>query len=190
MATGTLEQAVQNGRMVEDEPLYEIVNGERVEIPHMGLYAGSIANVLAFLMNQFAFPRKLGFAFVETLFQLLPGRPNRRPDVAFVARERWAEPPYAVGEDPAAWNVIPNAAIEVISPSNVADSVETKLLDYFEAGVELVWVIYPRQQRIYVYETPANARVLGINDELEGGTVLPGFRLKVADLFNALQKQA
>ena len=59
-----------------------------------------------------------------------------------------------------------------------------------EAGVELVWVIYPRQQRIYVHESPAETRVLQVGDELDGGKVLPGFLLKLADLFGALQPGA
>src|SRR5947207_9928759 len=113
MASGTLEQSPANGRLILDEPLYEVVNGERREIAPMGLYAGSIANVLAFLINQFAFPRKLGFAFMEVLFAMKPGKPERRPDVAFVATQDWTEPPYAVGDDPRAWRVVPGLAVEV-----------------------------------------------------------------------------
>ena len=55
--------------------------------------------------------------------------------------------------------------------------------EYFRAGVRLVWVIYPDLNQVYVYESPSKVRILHQSDELDGGTVLPGFRLKVAALF-------
>lgn len=190
MTSATIEHKPANGQVVLDEPLYEIINGEFREVEPMGVFAGSIANVLCFLLNQHAFPRRLGFAFVEVVFDLMPGKPNRRPDVAFVTKENLAKSPLPVGQDPAAWKVVPSIAVEVISPTNMAAAVEEKIVEYFNAGVELVWVIYPLQERIYVHESPSQARVLGINDELESGSVLPGFRLKIADLFGALRQEA
>ena len=47
---------------------------------------------------------------------------------------------------------------------------------------------YPLQRRIHVYETPRQSRILDENDELDGATVLPGFRVKIADLFAPLTK--
>ena len=81
MATADLQPVI-------DEPLYEIVNGERVEVPSMGARAGRIANLLAFLLNEFARPRRLGEAMVEILFLMRPDLPQRRRDVAFVSAER------------------------------------------------------------------------------------------------------
>jgi Uma2 family endonuclease len=60
------------------------------------------------------------------------------------------------------------------------------LLDYFNAGIVLVWVIYPRHRWIYVYRSPTDVRVLTEADELDGDAAIPGFRLKIADLFAAL----
>jgi Uma2 family endonuclease len=188
MVSGTLEQAVAPGPNIADEPLYEIVNGERVEIPHMGALAGTLASFLVGWLNQFAAPKKLGFAVSEVMFNFGPGRQQRRPDVAFIRWERW-KAPTDIRDDPQAWEVVPSLAIEVVSPSNSATEIEGRVLEYFDAGVELVWVIHPRHQRIYVHESPTQTRVLGATDELDGANVLPGFRLKIADLFAALQPQ-
>jgi Uma2 family endonuclease len=60
--------------------------------------------------------------------------------------------------------------------------------EYFGAGVELVWVVYPLQRSIQVFASASESRVLGESDELDGGGVLPGFRLKISELFAAAAK--
>src|ERR1043166_4611361 len=70
--------------------LYEVVNGEIRELPPMGAFEVSLANLLAKLIDRFAGPRDLGEAFVEMLFLLDLARAlQRRPDVAFVSYKRW-----------------------------------------------------------------------------------------------------
>ena len=169
----------------ETDALFEMVDGQRREIPRMGALAATIATFLATYLNIFAWPHKLGFAVVEAMFQLPAGRPQRRPDVAFVGAERWraSSPP---ANDPSAWDVVPTIAAEVVSPSNTAEGIEEKLQDYFSAGVQLVWVIYPVIRRVYVYESLTQVHILTATDALEGGDGLPGFRLPLADLFAGL----
>ena len=120
-------------RAPASDELYEVVNGERKEIPPMGAYAGTLASFLSVHLNIFGWQHKLGFAVVEVLFQLVVGRPQRRPDVAFVSYSRWSGPPEPV-EDPAAWEVVPTLAVEINSPTNTADEIEAKLQDYFVQG--------------------------------------------------------
>jgi Uma2 family endonuclease len=170
----------------ETDALYEIVDGERREIPRLGALAATVATLLATHLNVFALPRKLGFAVVEAMFQLQAGRPQRRPDVAFVAMDRWRASHPPADNDPPAWDVVPAVAVEVISPTNTADDIEKKLQDYFAAGVGLVWVVYPVLQRVYVYTSLTDIRIVTATDALDGGTVLPGFRLPLGDLFAAL----
>lgn len=173
---------------VTDEPLYETIDGERREIPHMGALAGFVASMLLGHLNQFALQRKLGVAVSEVLFRLrTTPLLERRPDLAFVAYERLPNP-VLPERDPAAWAVVPNLAIEVNSPSNTAEEILDKIRDYFATGVELVWVIYPRQRLVYVYQSPTENHILQESDELDGAAVLPGFRLGIAMLFAALVK--
>ena len=109
--------------------------------------------------------------------------------VAFVAYDRWPLE-AAPTDDPPEWELAPNLAVEVISPTNKAEEVIEKIEEYFAAGVQLVWVIYPRQRQVYVFDSPTENRILRESGELDGGTVVPGFRLKIADLFAALVKPA
>jgi Uma2 family endonuclease len=165
--------------------LYEVVNGEKREIPHMGALAGTIASYLLLVLGAFARQHKLGVAVMEVLFQLKDNRHQRRPDLAFVSSKRW-KPLVGVKEDPPAYDVVPNLAVEVVSPSNTAQEILDKLGEYFDAGVELVWVIYPLHRVVYVYTSPTQNAILKETDALDGGQVLPGFRLSLAELFGAL----
>ena len=74
----------------------------------------------------------------------------------------------------------PTWPIEVVSPTNSAVDVQRKIHEYFEAGVSKVWVIYPEQKKIYIYASPTQIQVLQLGDELDGGDLLPGFRLPLS----------
>ncbi len=81
------------------------------------------------------------------------------------------------------WAVVPDLAIEIISLANSADEVAEKLEEYFNACTRQVWVVYPRQSKVYVYTSTTAVRVLALGDDLDGGNILPGFRLAVRELF-------
>lgn len=167
----------------DNDAFYEIIDGERVELPPMSIYSSWIANWLLSFLNEFARARSLRVAVGEMLFRFPPpvGR-SRRPDVAWVSYERWSKdrPMPLEGN---AWEVVPDLAVEVISPSDLAEEVLDKLLEYFRAGVRLVWVVYPVQRVIYAYQSPTQVRILTGADELDGGSVLPAFRLALSVLF-------
>ena len=166
-----------------DEPLYEIINDQRVELPPMSVYATWIASQLFGEMLIFSRAHEVGRPAIEMLFRLpLKESRNRRPDAAFVTYARWAKDRAMPGKDNA-WDVVPDLAVEVVSPNDLAEEILQKLLEYFQAGVRLVWIVYPEQQLIYVFESPTQVRGLTRQDELDGGSVLPGFRLPLAQLF-------
>lgn len=179
-----LEPEIAPPPAVEDG-LYEIVDGERVELPPMGVPENIIAFDLAAAIKEHATPSKLGRAITETLFRLRE-RPNlqRRPDAAFVSYERW--PKNRAIERSNAWDVIPDLVVEVVSPTNLAEEIPTKVREYFEAGVRRAWVIYVHESLVYEYDSPRSIRVLGREDTLDGGQVIPGFRLPLVELFEGI----
>lgn len=166
----------------EDAEHYEIVDGLRVELPPMSVDASIVASDLCVFLWQYGMANNLGKAYTEVLFRLpLPVDRNRRPDVAFVPFDRW--PKNRPGPTANAWEVLPDLMVEVISPSDYMDDVLDKLEEYFDAGVRLVWIVVPQKQVVYVYESPKQIKVLSREDELDGGIVLPGFRLPLQELF-------
>jgi Uma2 family endonuclease len=172
--------------LLDDVERYEVINGVRVEREPMGAFETVLASWLCHLINSFAAGKKLGLAVSEVLFILdAPRGLKRRPDVAFVSYAHW---PAAVVAREAAWNAIPDLAVEIVSPTNLAEEIDSKITDYFQAQVRQVWVVYPDSGRIYVYQSPTRITVLERTDTLDAGDVLPGFRLPIAQLYEAVTR--
>jgi Uma2 family endonuclease len=164
-----------------DDMLYEVVDGQIVE-KKMSARETEIASILIELIGHFLRTNRLGKVVGEMLFRInLEKDLRRRPDVAFVSNARWPFNRRIPKVTP--WDMVPDLAIEVISESNSAYEVQGKIHDYFAAGVARVWVIYPDQAEVYDYGSPTQIEVVKIGQELDGGELIPGFRLAVAVLF-------
>jgi Uma2 family endonuclease len=168
---------------------YEVVDGEFVENPPMGAEQSLLASFLQELMGPFARANKLGRVATETLFLIDRARSlKRRPDLAFVSDQRWPlKQPVPPTE---AWDVIPDLTVEVISESNTANAVVTKIDEYFQAGVRTVWVIYLVNSKVYIYDSPTRVRILQVGDTLEGGDLLPGLQILLSTLFEEGTEEA
>jgi Uma2 family endonuclease len=168
-----------------DKPLFEIIDGAHVELPPMSILASRVTSNLHVELGYYARANAMGAALMETLFRLpLPVDRNRRPDVAFVSAQTIAAAPLQQGSENA-WAVLPELMGEVVSPSDLAEEIIERVGEYFTAGTKLVWVVYPTQRLVYVYTAPHQVRILKDTDELDGGAVLPGFRIPIASLFPA-----
>jgi Uma2 family endonuclease len=172
--------------LYDSEVLYEVVNGKRVELPPMGARECHLAAYLVGFLWPFVRAQHLGRVESELLFLLNAELDmQRRPDVAFVSYKRW--PHERLVPATAAWQVVPNLAVEVVSPTNTAYEVLDKVSEYFQTGVQRVWVVYPNVEQVYVYSSPTSIRVLDRSAELDGEEVLPGFRLPLSELFEREQ---
>ncbi len=149
----------------------------------MSVYAGLVANAFGWNLAAHAGPQNLGRAVSEILFRLPLDPPrNRRPDVAFVSFARWPKDrPVSYRDN--AWEVAPDLVVEVASPTDFAEELLEKTAEYFRAGVRLVWLAYPLIRLVYVYESLTQVRGLTVADELDGGSVPPGFRTPLCALF-------
>lgn len=166
---------------------YELVDGELVEVMPVNLPHGRIAGRLARYLDQFVEEHGGGRVYVEAGFVLnVPGDPERvrGPDVAFVSDETLA----AAGGEPrkSFARLAPDLAIEVHSPENARDArgFHQKIRDYLDAGVRLIWAIYPDGRYATALHLDGSARLLRESEALDGEHVLPGFRLPLAKLFD------
>ena len=105
------------------------------------------------------------------------------PDVGFIARSQL--PKGGIARD-AISKLIPDLAVEVISESNTPKEMDRKLRDYFEAGVRLVWCVYPKERKAIAYTSPSRKKEIGTDGVLDGGKVLPGFELPLREVFAVL----
>jgi Uma2 family endonuclease len=160
---------------------YELIEGVLHRMSPAGNEASAIALRIGGRIDAFAFERRLGTVTGADGGYFFGRDPDtvRAPDVAFVRAGRLPPPAEREGYSP----VIPDLAVEVVSPNDSAREVAEKVAFYLANGVPLVWVVRPRPRTVTVHRAGGEPVVLGEGDVLDGGEVLPGFRLPVADLF-------
>ncbi len=165
-----------------EKRLCELVDGVLVE-KTLGFLESVVAVALIRALESFVREHDLGLvAGPDGMLQLAPGL-VRIPDVSFVRWERL--PGGKIPAEPVP-DLAPDLAVEVLSPSNTAGELERKLADYFTAGVSLVWLIDPRARMATALSGVDDRRALTEADSLDGGQVLPGFTLPLAELFARL----
>ncbi len=161
---------------------YELLRGELIEMSPTSAVHGVIAARLLFLISAHIYATRAGQVFAaETGFKLSTNPDTvLAPDIAYVSAER-AKPltdKFA--------SIAPDLAVEVVSPGNSASELNQKIALYFQAGTQQVWIVYPKTRTIHIYSAPNQIVVLSREDELDGGNVLPGFKLPLETLFSVL----
>lgn len=165
-----------------EDRLCELYYGTLVE-KTMGYVESGIGMNIGSVLRDFVRSGRLGIVTgADGMIRLL-GHQIRIPDVAFVSRERL---PGGVVPDKPIPDLVPDLAVEVLSDSNTRREMENKLREYFTAGVRLVWYVDPVQRTIDAFTSPTDIHRLSEADILTGGEVLPGFEVKVAELFELL----
>ena len=167
---------------LEPEGHYEVVRGIVVEKPAMGAFETWIASELFGWLMRSAEVKGLGRIVSEMLFCLDAAADlKRRPDLAFISYQRW--PRDRAVPRTAAWDVVPDLAIEIIRPTSLAREVPVKVAEYFQHGVRSVWVVYPIEEQVYVYDSVTSVRILTRADRLAVPSILPQFELPLECLF-------
>ena len=163
-----------------EKHLCELVDGILVE-KTVGHYESMTGMRLGILIGIYLQTHKLGEVFgTDGFMKLKPGL-VRIPDVSFVSKARLKAAkirPWGKIQP-----LVPELAVEVLSRGNTKQEMAEKLVEYFEAGVQLVWYIDPRVPQVTVYRSPDDATVLKAPGELTGDPVLPGLKISLAELF-------
>jgi len=154
---------------------YEFIGGEVVEVVSNQV-ASYVALRVGYFITAYLMQHPIGYATGADGGYVVAGE-RYIPDVGFITRQRQpalSDRPY----NPLA----PDLAVEVLSPTNDPHDMRIKVGNYLTAGT-VVWVIRPDTRTVEVYTPGAPVRRLGIDGTLDGGAVLPGFSLAVADIF-------
>jgi Uma2 family endonuclease len=162
---------------------YELVKGQLIEMPPTGDMHGVVAMDFGRIMGNFIVENDLGLVVgTDTGFVLFTNPDTvRAPDIAFISKARLTP---LTGKY---FTIAPDLAVEVISPSESASEINDKILEYFEAGVKLVWLLYPKSRTIHVYTAADEVKIIKVGAILDGRDVLPGFQMAVSDVFKRLQ---
>jgi Uma2 family endonuclease len=166
-----------------DGKKYELIDGELRVAPPAGDNHGRIGVQIILAIGAFDPQRKLGQSWAASRFQVAPGF-GPAPDMAFIATANLPDRSYGAVAGK------PDLAVEVWSPGDLdtathRSQARAKIRRYQTAGVSIVWAINPPARTVEVYHPNQTGpvQVLGINDELSGEDVIPGFTMPVKALF-------
>lgn len=165
-------------RMPAGNMRHELVNGELITMAPAGAEHGEIAVAIAIRLGTYVREHRLGQTYSSDTGFVLSRNPDtvRAPDASFVKGERVVRvKEYFPGA--------PDLAIEVISPGDSYSEVEAKVREYLRAGSLMVIVIDPAERTATIRTPSAPTQYLSINDTLDGGDVVPGWRLPLRELF-------
>ncbi len=160
----------------------ELVRGELIMMsPGMGRHGAVGARVLGELIA-FVRANRLGEVFDSSTGYVLSRNPDtvREPDVSFLTTERLKDQDLDAFLEGA-----PDLAVEVLSPSNTAAEMHSKMEEYFDAGCPVMWVVDPLRRSVVIYRPGASPTILAENDTLTEAELLPGFSLVVREIFPA-----
>lgn len=162
---------------------YELVEGKLYEMPPPGQRHGRVTLRAGMLLETYAQQHQLGRVIAGDPGFLLGRDPDtvRAPDVAFVSYQRLP----ADREFPLQYNdIVPEIAIEVVSPSDTERYIREKAQSWLQSGVREVWAVDPATRQLTVYRPGQDSLVLQEGDTLADSTPLPGFTCFVADFFS------
>ncbi|MFN5865209.1 MAG: Uma2 family endonuclease, partial [Pseudanabaena sp.] len=163
---------------------YELVDGELVNMGNSGALHGYTCSILVMALMNYILPRQLGIILdSSTAFTMKNGN-KRSPDISFVSKEKLK----GLTELPDGFlDGSPDLAIEVLSPNNTISEIDQKIVEYFENGSRLVWVINLKLHYVLVYRSAQEPdRLLKQSDFLDGEDVIEGFTMPFSELFQKL----
>ena len=162
---------------------FELINGELIEMAPTGEQHGLIAGVLFAHILSFDPRFELGIPAVEAGYYAPHDRRTLlSPDVAF-RRTDGDAPPLSKTFVP----IMPDLAVEIVSPSNTMPQIRRKAAIYLQHGAQLVWIIIPNKKTAEVCKLDEEGGIqtesIAADGSLSGENVLPGFELPLRRLF-------
>ena len=168
-----------------EDVICELVDGVLVE-KVMSSYESYLAMILGHLLHVFLESHDQGMVLGEGgQLRILPTK-MRVPDVSFI---RWDRLPGGKLPTDRVFKIAPDLAVEILSDGNTIKEMELKLGEYFEAGVRLVWYIDPVSRTAQVYTSREQSETIDTSGTLDGGEVLPGFKLRLGELFERADRR-
>jgi Uma2 family endonuclease len=156
----------------------ELVNGEIIVMSPSGYESDEVATEVAAQLRNWVRPRKLGRVTGSSAGFILPNSDTRAPDVSFVEAERLRRSPRKFAE------LAPDLTVEVKSPSDSVSSLRRKIDDFLTLGTRVGLLINPEKEWVEIRRSGAEAIVLHNGDLITLPDLLPGWEVKVEDLWS------
>ncbi len=159
----------------------ELVEGKVIEMTPPQTAHGRCESKFTYALMKFALENKAGIVVSGEAGIYTRRNPDsvRGMDVAFISNARWAQ---QKNKDKYL-EIAPELIVEVLSPDDRWKDVTQKLREYFNIGVQVVWVADPAARTVFAYRSLTEVREYTEKDALTGDEVLPGFSVPVASFF-------
>jgi Uma2 family endonuclease len=180
MGTKTLLTLEEFYELPDSGVRYELDEGELAPMTFPRPKHQRVAGEIFGLLHDFLRRHPIGCVFPSDTGYILAHDPPtlRGPDVSFLLAQRAAT---------LDWNQdipgAPDLTVEVVSPSDSAAELTRKVNQYLKAGSHTVWVVYPDERQVHVFERSGIARIVSEEQALEAPGLLPGFSAPVSALF-------
>jgi Uma2 family endonuclease len=159
----------------------ELIRGELIAMAPTHADHGDVAGALHAELGYYIRRNRLGKVYSAETGFLIARNPDtvRAPDIAFIQTGRLTPEASAANWNP----VIPDLVVEVISSGDRAAQIDAKVQMWLDAGVRLVWVVYPPRQEVMIHHAGQPVVTLTAANTLNGEDVVPGFALSVGEIF-------
>lgn len=186
MATATRMTLKEFLTLPETEPASEYFCGEVTQKPMPDNAHALIQWFLVEMLAPFLRQTRLGRGGTEwrCVFGPRGQRQGFVPDLVYVSAARM---PKGSAVRHRYLSTAPDLAVEILSRGQPDERFEKKIAFYLQHGVRLVWIVDPRARTVVVLAPGREPRTLTAGDTLDGGDVLPGFSVSVADIFAQLE---
>jgi len=162
--------------------------GELVVMPPTGTDAGEREGKLFFQLALWNEHRKLGRAYPATTGFNLPNTALRAPDASWISNERYDA--LSPAQHAGFAHVCPDAAFDLLSPSDDPADIRGKMPEYIDSGCRLAVYIDPRRRLVDVYRPNCETETFPDPATLTFEAELPGFTLDLAPIFESAKNVA
>ena len=166
-------------RLPNDEDMrLELDEGELIKMPPAGLEHGGIEGRIFYRLYKYLKENPVGEVFPSDTGFVLGESTLRSPDVAFIRKDR-----LPAGRHTGFFKGAPDLCVEVVSPSESGPQLMRKVRQYLKAGAHTVWLVYPATREVYTCDAEGSDRILRGDEILDAPDLLPGFVVRVSELF-------
>lgn len=182
MSTKTIVTCAEFERIAESLGPCELLDGEVVRLSPAGFWHSVVTGNIYTALSEFVRGQGLGRVLTNEVGLHLTQDPprSRGADVLFVSYRRIPKESPPTGF----LTVPPELIVEIFGDEASWPEMESKVTDYHQFGVDMVWVADPHTRTVKRFPRSGSPDVVHDGQEIVGESVLPGFRLQIAALFD------
>ncbi|MBW4620593.1 MAG: Uma2 family endonuclease [Cyanosarcina radialis HA8281-LM2] len=177
LSVHNLEQLQVELQSADTDYQLELQDGNIVVMGPSDIVSSEIGSRLIAFLFAWIEPRKLGRVFDSSGGFILSDTNLRAPDVSFVTAERLRQNQRAFGD------LVPDLIVEIKSSTDRVKTLREKVKMFLKLGAKVGILIDPDKLTVTIYRLDREPLVLASEDTLTITELLPGWELKVAQLW-------